>query len=101
MPHRGRAAARHPLAETRMPDFLIRDIDEAVAERIKRIARDRGWPINDVILRLLKEALGMVEPEPPLPGDIARLAGSYQDDESRVFEEAMKAFKTLPDDQPY
>ena len=84
-----------------MPDFLIRDIDAEVAERIKRIARDRGWPINDVILRLLKEALGMAEPEPPLPGDIARLSGTYQDDETRVLEEAMKAFQRLPDDQPY
>ena len=84
-----------------MPDFLIRDIDAEVAERIKRIARDRGWPINDVILRLLKEALGMAEPEPPLPGDIARLAGTYQDDETRIMEEAMKAFQRLPDDQPY
>jgi hypothetical protein len=36
-----------------------------------------------------------------LPGDIARLSGSYQDDESKVFEEAMKAFQRLPDDQPY
>jgi hypothetical protein len=84
-----------------MPDFLIRDIDAEVAERIKRIARDRGWPINDVILRLLKEALGMLEPEPPLPGDIARLAGTYQDEEARVLEEAMKAFQRLPDDQPF
>lgn len=84
-----------------MPDFLIRDIDAEIADRIKRIARDRGWPINDVILRLLKEALGMAEPEPPLPGDIARLSGAWQDDESRVFDEAMKAFQTLPDDQAY
>ena len=84
-----------------MPDFLIRDIDAEVAERIKRIARDRGWPINDVILRLLKEALGMLEPEPPLPGDIARLAGTYQDEEARLLEEAIKAFQRLPDDQPY
>lgn len=84
-----------------MPDFLIRDIDAEIADRIKRIARDRGWPINDVILRLLKEALGMAEPEAPIPGDIARLSGAYQDDESKVFEEAMKAFQRLPDDQPY
>ena len=84
-----------------MPDFLIREIDNDIADRIKRIARDRGWPINDVILRLLKEALGMVEPEPPLPGDIARLSGAWQDEESRVMEEAMKAFQRLPDDTPY
>lgn len=84
-----------------MPDFLVRDIDAAVADRIKSLARERGWPINDVILRLLKEALGMSQPEPPLPGDIARLAGAWEDDESRIFHEAMNAFKRLPDDQAY
>lgn len=84
-----------------MPDFLIRDIDADVADRIKRLARERGWPINDVILRLIKEALGMTQPEPPLPGDITRLAGAWQDEEARVMEEAVRALQGLPDDQPY
>ena len=43
----------------------------------------------------------MAEPEPPLPGDIARLSGAWMDDESKVFEEAMKAFQKLPDVQAY
>ena len=84
-----------------MPDFLVRDIEPQVADRIKRIARERGWPINDVILRLLKEALGMVQPEAPVPGDIARLAGTFEDEESRALAEAMKALQGLPDDKPY
>lgn len=84
-----------------MPDFLVRDIDPQVADRIKRIARERGWPINDVILRLIKEALGMVQPEPPLPGDIAKLAGSFEDEESRAFTEALRALQGLPDDKPF
>lgn len=48
-----------------MADFLVRDIDERVAERLKELARQKGWPLNDVILHLLKQALGMAEPEPP------------------------------------
>lgn len=84
-----------------MADFLVRDIDERVADRLKEIARQKGWPLNDVILHLLKQALGLVEPEPPpVPGDIARLTGSWDDDESRAFAEAMQAFNTLPDDAP-
>ena len=60
-----------------MADFLVRDIDERVAERLKELARQKGWPLNDVILNLLKQALGMAEPEPPpVPGDIARLRGA-------------------------
>lgn len=84
-----------------MPDFLVRDIEPQVADRIKRIARERGWPINDVILRLIKEALGMVEPEAPVPGDIARLAGTFEDEESKALAEAMKAMQQLPDDTSY
>jgi hypothetical protein len=84
-----------------MADFLIRDIDERIAERVKEIARQRGWPLNDVFLLLLKQALGIVEPEPPqVPGDIARLSGAWNNDEARAFEEAMQAFGTMPDDVP-
>lgn len=84
-----------------MADFLLRDIDERVAERIKEIARQKGWPLNDVILLLLKQALGMVEPEPPPePGDIARLTGAWSDDETKAFAEAMAALSSLPDDAP-
>ena len=84
-----------------MADFLLRDIDERVAERIKEMARQKGWPLNDVILHLLKQSLGLAEPDPPpVPGDIARLAGNWGDDETRAFEAAMRAFDGLPDDAP-
>ncbi len=84
-----------------MADFLLRDIDEGVAERIKEMARQRGWPLNDVILHLIKQALGLSEPDPPpVPGDIARLLGSWDDAEARAFTEAMSAFTGLPDDAP-
>lgn len=84
-----------------MADFLLRDIDERVAERIKELARQKGWPLNDVILLLVKQALGLAEPEPPpLPGDIARLSGAWNDEESRAFQEAMAAMTGLPDDAP-
>ena len=57
-----------------MADFLLRDIDERVADCVKEMARQRGWPLNDVLLHLIKQALGLVDPEPaPVPGDIARL----------------------------
>jgi hypothetical protein len=78
-----------------MPDILVKDIDPDIAERIKRIARDRGWPINDVVLSLLRQALGMEKPDPPLPGDIARLTGTWEDEESRALHEAIEALRKL------
>jgi hypothetical protein len=82
-------------------DFLLRDIDERVANRVKELARQKGWPLNDVLLLLVKQALGMAEPDPaPIPGDIARLNGAWNEDESRAFMEAMNSFTELPDDAP-
>jgi hypothetical protein len=78
-----------------MPDLLVKDIDTDIAERIKRIARDRGWPINDVVLHLLRQALGLEVPEPPLPGDIAKLTGTWEDEESRALAEAIEALRKL------
>lgn len=78
-----------------MPDILVKDIDPDIADRIKRMARDRGWPINDVVLSLLRQALGMERPDPPLPGDIARLTGTWEDEESRALHEAIEALRKL------
>jgi hypothetical protein len=90
-----------PKKANSVADFLLRDIDERVANRVKEIARQKGWPLNDVLLHLIKQSLGYVEPEPaPVPGDIARLNGAWNDDESRAFMEAMNSFNQLPDDAP-
>ena len=51
-----------------MADFLLRDIDERVAERIKEMARQRGWPLNDVILHTGK-TVHMIEFELYVEGD--------------------------------
>lgn len=78
-----------------MPDIHIKDISPDVADRIKRIARDRGWPINDVVLHLLNQALGLEHPDQPLPGDIARLTGTWEDEESKALHEAIEALRKL------
>jgi hypothetical protein len=41
----------------------------------------------------------MEPPPPPLPGDIAKLGGTWEDDESRAFKAALEAFKQLPNDR--
>ena len=43
-----------------MPDILIRDIDAVMAERIKQLAKERHWSINDVVLHALRHGLRMI-----------------------------------------
>jgi hypothetical protein len=78
---------------------MLRGIDGELAERIKTIARDRKWALNDVILHLLRQALGLTEEDISsrgMRGDIATLGGTWAADEAAAFREALAAFEVLP-----
>ena len=82
-----------------MPDFMLRGIDGELAERIKTIARDRKWALNDVILHLLRQALGLTEEDISsrgMRGDIATLGGTWPAAEAAAFRQALEAFEGLP-----
>jgi hypothetical protein len=84
-----------------VPDFLLRGIEATLAERIKNLARDKNWAINDVILHLIRQGLGLVHEdvqERPLK-DIATLGGTWASEETDAFREALKAFENLPEDE--
>ncbi|QDE41263.1 ribbon-helix-helix protein, CopG family [Luteibacter pinisoli] len=79
-----------------MPDIVVRHIDEQMAERIKQLARERRWSINEVILHALRYGLGLspgdVFSELLLePGDIAHLTGAWDAEEQAAFQEALSA----------
>jgi len=83
-----------------VPDFLLRGIDNGLAERIKSIARERNWSINDVILNLVRTGLGEANGEEFTStgsGDIAHLAGTWGPDESAAFRQALEAFEHMPE----
>jgi hypothetical protein len=84
-----------------LPDFLLRGIDVAIAERIKMIARDRNWSINDVIIHLLKQALHLTDEDITTSKhqDIAMLGGTWAPDEAAAFRSALEAFESLPEDE--
>ena len=44
-----------------MPDLLVRAIDDALAERIKRYTRERVEPLNTCMLELLRAGLEQFE----------------------------------------
>ncbi|HEX7341371.1 MAG TPA: hypothetical protein VF269_03750 [Rhodanobacteraceae bacterium] len=86
-----------------MPDIVVRHIDDAMAERIKTLARERQWSINDVILHALRYGLG-------LGGDVfgahehefrgvAHLAGTWDAGETAAFKEALDALAAADPEQ--
>jgi hypothetical protein len=81
-----------------VPDILVRNIEEIVAERIKMIARERQWTINEVILHLLHEGLGFAAGDETFRRemhDIAVLAGTWDQRETAAFRSAVEAFEKV------
>lgn len=84
-----------------MPDLVIRHIDNLMAERIKTLAKERQWSINDVVLHALRHGLGMassnVFAETMLdPGDLTTLGGQWDAKEKAAFQEAIQALSRAP-----
>ncbi len=105
-----------------MPDLLVRAIDDALAERIKRYTRERVEPLNTCMLELLRAGLEQFEsraaekntaaPAPsastsPAAGtmpsygaEVMRetriLGGTWNSDESSAFREALAAIERIP-----
>jgi len=80
-----------------VPDILVRNIEDAVAERIKAIARERNWSINEVVLYVLRHSLGfggedIVRRE---IHDIAALGGTWDPREAAAFRTALEAFERI------
>ena len=77
-----------------MPDILVRNIDDAIAERIKTLARERNWSINEVVVHLLRHSLGMGGDDLAHREvhDVAVLAGTWDPKESAAFRTALEAF---------
>lgn len=79
-----------------MPDILVRHIDDAMAERIKAIAREREWSINEVILHALRHGLGLSDDTPMRElHDIAHLRGTWEPGETAAFRQALDAFERV------
>jgi len=82
-----------------VPDILVRNIDDATAERIKAIARERNWSINEVIVYILRHSLGfggedIVRRDREIH-DVAVLAGTWDPREAAAFRTALEAFEKV------
>jgi hypothetical protein len=85
-----------------MPDFLLRNIDERLAIRIKEYAREKERPLNDALLTLLARGLdaeampGTQGGTRAVEGEMRMLGGSWSADEAGAFQEALRALERIP-----
>jgi hypothetical protein len=84
-----------------MTDILIREVDEAIAARLREIAVERNWPVDEVVVRALRFALGLGGEDLSRRErqDIAHLRGTWNSGETEAFREALSAFESV-DGQP-
>lgn len=79
-----------------MPDILVRHIDDALADRIKDIAREHQWSINEAILFALRRGAGLSNEETRRElHDIAMLSGTWESTEAAAFRAAVEAFERV------
>ena len=75
-----------------MKTLTIRNLPPEVAEALEREKKRRGESLNQAVIDLLEQALGVGMTR---SNGLARLAGSWTEEEFRRFEEAVAPFETL------
>lgn len=84
-----------------MADVIVQHVDTLLVERIRALARERQWPVNDVLLHALRNGLGISaaqqfsetlrDPDAPTV-----LTGHWATEERSVFQEALFALARAP-----
>ena len=84
-----------------MTDIMIREVDDAIAARLREVAVERNWPVDEVVVRALRFALGLGGEDLARRErqDIAHLGGTWNSGETEAFREALSAFERV-DGQP-
>jgi len=72
--------------------LTIRNLPPDVAEALKREKRRRGESLNQTVIELLSQGLGVGEPR---SNGLARVAGRWSEDEFREFQRAVASFEEV------
>ncbi|WP_407353680.1 hypothetical protein [Luteimonas sp. R10] len=75
-----------------MTEIVLKDIDEVLVDRIRRVAERHGWEVERALLHLLEQGLNLYE------GDGAI---GFDNTESEALQAALEALKSVPDDPGY
>jgi plasmid stability protein len=75
-----------------MKHLTIRNLPADVAEALEREKRRRGESLNQTVIELLSQGLGVGATR---SNGLARLAGRWSDEEFRRFETAVETFEAI------
>jgi len=77
--------------------LTIRGVPKRLAEALEREKRRRGESLNQTVLDVLSDRLGVGDTGPRRNG-LARLAGTWSADEAAAFESAIHSTEQIDDD---
>ena len=80
-----------------MKALTIRDVDERLARALEREKRRRGSSLNQTVLQLLGQALGL-DSRAPRSNGLAKLAGTWSASELGRFERDTAAFEQVDEE---
>ena len=78
-----------------MKNLTIRNVPDAVAEALEEEKRRRGESLNQTVIELLSQGLGVGTTR---SNGVGRLAGSWTEEEFREFEAAIAPFERIDDE---
>jgi plasmid stability protein len=82
-----------------MATMTLRGIDDAISGALKEKARREDTSVNTVMLRILKESLGIEKKKRNVVyGDLDHLAGTWSMEDLAQFESATTAFEKVDED---
>ncbi|MBF6026086.1 hypothetical protein [Lysobacter niastensis] len=72
-----------------MTDIVLHDIDQVLLERIGRVAKVRGWNLQEALMHLLEHGLFACE---------SQLAAKFNDSDAMALQAAISALEVVPND---
>ena len=82
-----------------MATMTLRGIDDTVAKSLKEIARREDTSVNTVLLRIIRESLGIDKKRRHnVYDDLDHLAGTWNAQDAAEFERATAVFEKVDED---
>jgi plasmid stability protein len=82
-----------------MATMTLRGIDERIAAALKEKARKEGVSVNALMLKVLKESLGIEKKKRGVVyDDLDHLAGTWNKKDASEFERAIAVFEKVDED---